>query len=137
MRLLCKLGRHDYRSILRTYDVFSTSWTDTKTKDYWTAHFLECKHCKRRNFITNYPYPASPHAGIDRAKHRWLDYGTISDAVQNHEKYSKPEPSKENDRLSLDSKTAKIVLKALSTHSEQEALACLRQARKLYENKVS
>ena len=128
-----------FQPVLRTYDVFSTKWTNIGRSDYWTAHFLKCKHCGKRKFETNYPYSSKPHVGLEKTKNNWLDRGYISDSVKNPQKYQKPQDTTPDsgfkiNGLTVDTKTAKIVMKALSTKSESEAVACLKMARRAYQN---
>lgn len=136
-KILCKFGKHHYKPVLRTYDVFSTSWTDTGGKDYWSAHFLKCNHCGVRKFETDYRYSYSSHKGLDKAKHQWLDYGTISDYIKNPQKYHQYNQPKspEKNRLTTSEKIDKLLLKALDTTSENEAMNCLKMARKAYHAK--
>ena len=131
------MGIHEYKAVLRTYDVFSTNYTDTNRIQNWQAHFFQCKHCKVRHFETTHT-KYSTHTGIDRAKHDWLDNGVIHDCIRNPHKYQNPEPKKPSESnisgLTMSDKVAKMLVKALDTSSESEADACFRMARKAYKN---
>lgn len=139
MKIKCTFGKHEYKPVLRTYDVFSTSWTDTGEKDYWHVFFLKCKCCEKRKFETNYPFTETQHSGIEKARNNWLDYGSIADTIKNAHKYQKPEEPKAKPKpestfngLTVSPKVAKMLMKALDTTSENEAETCLRMARKAY-----
>lgn len=135
MFIKCMFGIHDYRSELRTYDVFSTRYTDIKKTQHWAVHFLKCKSCGKRKFETNYNNPGL-HSGIDQAKAHWLEEGYISDGIKYHTKpksEKRPNDSKSTkDGLTGETSVDNILMKALSTQSESEAIACLRKARKRY-----
>ena len=128
----CMLGKHQYMSELRTYDVFNTSYTDTKELVYWHVHFLKCVRCGQRKFETNHPKP-NKHPGIDKTKHMWLERGHIPDNVKYHVPPGKEKkPVTPSQPTSPVEKIDNMLKKALSTQSEQEAIACLRKARKMH-----
>lgn len=133
-KILCSMGNHKYVPVLRTYSYFSTTWTDTGGTDYWSAHFLECNHCKKRKFETDYKYTKISHKGLQQAKHLWLDRGYIPDSLKNPNKYEKPKKPKtqNNTVLTNNDKINKLLLKALDTDSNSEAQSCLLMARKTY-----
>jgi hypothetical protein len=135
MNLLCKLNRHKYLSVLRTYDLFVTNWTDTGEKSYWQVHFLKCKHCGSRSFYTDW-WGSGVHKGIDKAKHSWLDDGYIADWIRNPQRETPKQPDPQpKTRLTTSEKIDKLLLKALDTASENEAINCLKMARKAYNAK--
>lgn len=123
-----KKCKHEYISVLRTYDVFNTYYTDTKERKYWSAHFRKCKHCNHRIFETNYD-SGSVHSGMDQAKAKWLESGIILDAVKYHKKED-PIPKPTINNVQVSDKVAKLLLKALSTSSESEAQNCFKLARR-------
>jgi len=133
-KILCNIGKHDYRSELRTYDLFNTNWTNTGETSFWQVHFLKCKHCGHRSFYTDHRGPV--HGGIDKAKHYWLDDGYILDQLRNPEKKTpkQPEPQPKT-RLTTSEKIDNLLSKALDTTSENEAINCLKMARKAYHAK--
>jgi hypothetical protein len=137
-KILCNIGQHRYVSVLRTYDIFTTRWKDTGETTYWHVHFLKCKHCGTRKFVTNYD-SLIIHPGIDYVKHKWIENNIIPDYVKNPEKYSKsnkqsPSSKEPENSFTKDNKINKLLIKALDTSSENEAENCFKMARKAYQN---
>lgn len=138
LNLSCKLGMHKKIPKYRSYESFTSVDKDGRITKFWQAHFLYCESCGKRFFETNYPKYLS-HDGVDAQKHIWLDSGIVSKGIYSLEEMHrnigdyydpwnrKPAKPKAND---IGETVLKLLRKALSTESEDEAIACLKQARK-------